>query len=95
MQKIAVVVFTGITLLTATPAMAGDMYGKMGGAEAWSRGANGQVAVKDNSADGDETYAPYHRRTSVVPATTTSSATRAAPARPSTATTTRPTTCVR
>ncbi|MFV2118549.1 hypothetical protein ACE14D_08895 [Streptomyces sp. Act-28] len=64
MQKIAVVAFTGITLLTATPAMAGDMYGKVGGAEAWSRGANGQVAVRDNQADGDETYATYHRRTS-------------------------------
>ncbi|KIX78938.1 hypothetical protein ACN6AT_05000 [Streptomyces sp. JL4002] len=61
-QKVAVLAVTGAALLAATPAMAGDMYGKRGGAEAWSRGTNGAVAVKDNKADGDETYAEYHRR---------------------------------
>ncbi|MEU3396070.1 hypothetical protein [Streptomyces filamentosus] len=61
-QKVAVLTLTGAALFTATPAMAGDMYGKYGGAVAWSYGTNGSVAVSDTQADGDETYANYDRR---------------------------------
>ncbi|MFZ3467468.1 hypothetical protein ACODT3_44020 [Streptomyces sp. 4.24] len=62
-QKIMVLAVAGAALFGAAPAMADDMYGKRAGAEAWSRGTNGGVAVKDNWADGDETYAKYDRRT--------------------------------
>ncbi|MEU3429396.1 hypothetical protein [Streptomyces gardneri] len=62
-QKVAVLAVTGAALFAATPAMAGDMYGSSGGAVAWSYGTNASVAVSDNKADGDETYAEYHRRT--------------------------------
>ncbi|WP_411071184.1 hypothetical protein [Streptomyces sp. cmx-4-25] len=62
-QKIAVLAVTGAALLTATPAMAGDMYAKIGGAIAWSYGTNASVAVSDTAADGDETYSDYDRRT--------------------------------
>ncbi|MEU3748141.1 MULTISPECIES: hypothetical protein [Streptomyces] len=62
-QKIAVLAVTGAALFAATPAMAGDMYGEKEGAKAWSYGTNASIAVSDTKADGDETYATYHRRT--------------------------------
>ncbi|MFI5805365.1 hypothetical protein [Streptomyces sp. NPDC051561] len=63
LKKIVVLAVTGAALLAATPAVAGEMYGMQDGAVAWSHGnINGQLAVKDYWADGDEVYADYHRR---------------------------------
>ncbi|MFI8105385.1 hypothetical protein [Streptomyces sp. NPDC086023] len=61
-KKIAALTIIGAALVGASPAFAGDMYAYRNGSEAWSRGTNGQVAVKDAKADSREVYSEYHRR---------------------------------
>lgn len=63
LQRATVLSVTGFALLGAASSAIGvDMERSRGGVHAWSRGANGQIAVKDTAGDSKEVYADYKRR---------------------------------
>ncbi|MDK1472161.1 hypothetical protein QNO07_01750 [Streptomyces sp. 549] len=61
-KRMAALAITAVALLGSSPAFAGDMIASRTGVSAWSKGTNGQVAVKDTKADSRAAYANYHRR---------------------------------